>query len=211
MSAAIMPSFIRMILSTSRYNASSRRCSIIIIVAFCRFCMSSISAIAFLPVLGSRFASGSSNRNTCTSSTMTPAIETRCFWPPESSLGELSRRSSMKTAFATDETFSRISFKAVQSFSRANATSSATVSPMNCPSVSCMTVPTILDRPWIPMPRGSIPSTRYDPVIWPENIKGTSPFMQWASVDLPEPEGPMIRTFSPAFIFRFMCLSVGSA
>ena len=41
-----------------------------------------------------------------------------------------------------------------------NAISTATVSPMNCPTVSCSTVPTILPSPKIPISAGFCPITR---------------------------------------------------
>ena len=38
-----------------------------------------------------------------------------------------------------------------------------------------------------------------------------SAFMHLAIVDLPEPEAPTIRTFSPLFMEKLMFLSVGPA
>jgi hypothetical protein len=39
---------------------------------------------------------------------------------------------------------------------------------------------------------------------------GIIPLMQWISVDLPEPEGPRIRIFSPRATLRFISIRVGS-
>ena len=35
------------------------------------------------------------------------------------------------------------------------------------------------------------------------------PLMQWARVDLPQPEGPAISSFSPLCMLRFISYSVG--
>ena len=123
--------------STSRYSASSRRCSMMITVLSRSRQIRSIKSIARLPVAGSRFASGSSNKRMSTSSTKTPAMETRCFCPPDSSVGAWLKSVLISTTSATSSTRRNISSCATQSFSSAKATSSATVSPINCPSVSC--------------------------------------------------------------------------
>ncbi len=154
-------------------------------------------AIVCLPVAGSRFASGSSKRSTFTSSTSTPPSETRCFCPPESSEGEWRRKFFISTMSATRSTLRNISSCATASFSRANARSSATVRPMNCPSVSCKTVPTTFDMPKTPASLGSRPPTRRVPCVSPAKEHGINAFIQCASVDFPQPEGPVIRIFSP--------------
>ncbi len=143
-SRQIRPSSTRMIRSTGRCSTSSSRCSMITTVLPVRLCSSSISSIASLPVAGSKFASGSSNSSTCTSSTITPASETRCFCPPDSAPGGCSRKSSISTSAAIRSTSSIIRGLGTHWFSSENAISSATVSPTNCPSVSCSTVPTSL-------------------------------------------------------------------
>ena len=86
-SARMRPSLTSTMRSTLRQSTSSRRCSMMrtVVSVFCW--IASISSMACLPVAGSRFASGSSNSKIFTSSTMTPARLTRCFWPPESSCG----------------------------------------------------------------------------------------------------------------------------
>ena len=88
---------------------ASRRCSIITMVVFFFFCILSIRSMARLPVAGSRLAKGSSKSRISTSSTMTPPMETRCFCPPESSLGAFSRSFFTSTISATSLTLSIIS------------------------------------------------------------------------------------------------------
>ena len=170
----------------------------------------SLRSIARLPVAGSRFASGSSNSRISTSSTSTPAMETLCFCPPESSVGALPRRALISTTSATSSTARNISSCSTQSFSSAKATSSATVRPINWPSVSCSTVPTILDIPKIPVFAGSLPPTVKVPLLSPGYEKGTIPLMQCTRVDFPDPDGPTIKTFSPGLTLRSMSRSVGS-
>ncbi len=166
-SATILPSSISTIRSILRQSTSSRRCSMIITAAPVRSCMRSISSMVALPAAGSKLANGSSKRSACTFSTITPARLTRCFCPPESSWGAYSRWWSISTSFATSFTVSFMSSCGTQSFSSAKAMSSPTVSPINCPSVSCRTVPTI----WLSVNMlscaGSFPPTRSDPVLSP--------------------------------------------
>ena len=157
----------------------------------------SMISMAFFPVAGSRFASGSSNNKMLTSLTITPAMETRCFWPPERASGECSRWSPMPTWRATCLTVFFISSCPTQAFSNANAMSSATVRPMNCPSRSCRTVPTILEISKMLKCFVSFPWIVSFPVDSPGYANGISPFMQWVMVDFPQPDGPAIRIFSP--------------
>ena len=92
----------------------------------------------------------------------------------------------------------------------AKATSSATVRPINWPSVSCSTVPTILDIPKMPVLAGSLPPTVRVPLLSPGYEKGTIPLMQCTRVDFPDPDGPTIKTFSPGLTVRSISRSVGS-
>ncbi len=197
MSATMVPSPTTTIRSTSLYSTSSRRCSMITIVFFCSFWILSINAIAFFPVAGSRLASGSSNKRISTSSIITPAMETLCFCPPDISDGAWESNSFTSTVSATPSTLRNISSCAMQSFSSTKAISSATVRPINCPSVSCNTVPTILESPKIPSFFGSFPSILSVPVLSPSYEKGISPLIQFDNVDFPDPDGPIMRTFSP--------------
>ena len=82
--------------------------------------------------------------------------------------------------------------------------SSATVSPINCPSGSCNTVPTVLDNSKMLEFLLSLPLIFKLPVIVPSCKKGTRPFIQLENVLFPEPDGPTISTFSPSYIVKFM-------
>ena len=166
-------------------------------VLFCSFWMESINAIARFPVAGSKLASGSSKSRISTSSIMTPAMDTRCFCPPDNAPGAWCKRFFTSTISAIASTRLCIFPSSIQSFSNTKAISSATVSPINCPSVSCNTVPTILESPKMPKSSGFFPPIYNSPVLSPAYEKGTNPLMQLASVDFPDPDGPMMRIFSP--------------
>ena len=166
-SARMRPRSMRMIRSTSRCSTSSSRCSMMITAAPVSFCIRSISSMACFPVAGSRLASGSSKSRMSTSSTSTPARDTRCFCPPESSPGAWCRWVSTSTSFATAATRSWSSGSPTQSFSRAKAMSSATVRPTNCPSESWSTVPTILEISNMLRSLVSRPPRSTEPVISP--------------------------------------------
>ena len=209
-SAMMRPSCIRMTRSTSRCSTSSKRCSMMMTVVFVCRLMSSISSIACLPVAGSRFASGSSNSRIGTLSTITPASDTRCFCPPDSSLGAWLRCDFMSTKSATSPTRRNSSRCSTLSFSSAKAMSSATVRPTNWPSASCSTVPTIFDTSNRLRSFVSFPRIRRLPCASPRYENGMSPLRQCASVDLPQPEGPQISTFSPSRMVRVRSCSVGS-
>ena len=159
--------------------------------------MRSISSMAASPAAGSRFASGSSNSSTSTSSTRTPASDTRCFWPPDSSCGAWERCPCTSTSRADVSTRCFISSTGTSSFSRAKAMSSATVSPTNWASESCSTVPITLERVKMSLSRASLPPIVRLPVYSPSYENGASPLRHETSVDLPQPEGPAMRTFWP--------------
>ena len=79
--------------------------------------------------LASRFESGSSSNNTDGNLTSARAMATRCCWPPDSSLGFLSNKSSICTIFAASAalTFASAFFTLI--FSRGNI--------MFCSTVMC--------------------------------------------------------------------------
>ena len=79
---------------------------------------------------GSSIAVGSSSTMHFGFIAITPAIATRCFWPPESLFGELSRYSHMPTAFRAFRTLSQISFVGTPIFSGPNPASSSTTEAM---------------------------------------------------------------------------------
>ena len=145
------------------------------------------------------------------SSTRIPASETRCFCPPLRAPGTEPSSCSTLTVRAASRTFRFISSWGIWSFSSAKAMSSATVRPMNCPSVSCRTVPTCLDILKMPSAAGFRPFTLSEPSILPGKVEGMRAFMHLAIVDLPEPDAPTMRTFSPLRIEKLMFLSVGPA
>ncbi len=124
-------------------------------------------------------------------------MATFCFCPPERLNGTAPKKSLMPTVAACSSTTGTISRLGVASFSMAKAMSSATLSPTNCASLSCKTVPTTLLSPYMLLSRVSCPITVTLPVMVPWWENGISPFMQLASVLLPLPELPRISTFSP--------------
>ena len=85
--ATMRPRSINTMRSTGQANTSSRRCSTMTMVFPKSRFSRSISSIVRRPAAGSSIARGSSNSKISTSFTSTPAIATRCFWPPESSWG----------------------------------------------------------------------------------------------------------------------------
>ena len=185
------------------------RCSMMMIV-LSSFAMSSMSSMATFPVFGSRLARGSSKSRMSTSSTMTPARDTLCFCPPESAWGLFSIRESISTIFAISMTFFFISSCGTMSFSSAKAMSSPTLRPMNWPSESCNTVPTLCDNSKREDSFVSIPATFKDPFIFPLWEKGIRPLIQLPRVLFPQPLGPAIRIFSPLCIVRSISWSVSS-
>ncbi len=85
--STISPSSIKIILSKSRFNISSIRCSIITIVLLYCLCISLISSIVCKLLTGSKFAKGSSNNNISAFVVSRPANDTVCFCPPDNSCG----------------------------------------------------------------------------------------------------------------------------
>ena len=69
--------------------------------------------------------------------------------------------------------------------------------PINCPSGSWSTVPTWAESSKMLLCGASTPSTIREPVHSPGLEKGFRPLIQPASVLLPLPEGPAMRTRSP--------------
>ena len=55
----------------------------------------------------------------------------------------------------------------------------------------------VLESPKIPRFFGSFPSIFKVPVLSPSYEKGISPLIQFDNVDFPDPDGPMMSTFSP--------------
>ena len=173
-------------------------------------CSASISSTASFPAAGSRFASGSSKSSISALSTKTPAMEIRCFWPPERSCGALPRCSGISTSAAASATRCRMSSGGTQSFSSAKAMSSAAESPTNWPSVSCKTVPAFLEISKMSRPRISSPKSVKAPENSPLKAWGMIPLIQWSSVDLPEPDGPRISSFSPRRRVKSISIRVGA-
>ena len=144
--ATMRPSDITMMRSTLARRTSSIRCSIMITVKSRSACNRSIMVIASWPAAGSRLANGSSNRSNLPSSTSTPAMAVRCFWPPDSTCGANSNRLLNPKRRAHFATSALICATGWWSFSKAKAISSATVKPTNCASASCKTVPACRDN-----------------------------------------------------------------
>ena len=194
-SAKMRPSLTSTMRSTLRQSISSRRCSMMrtVVSVFCW--IESISSMACLPVAGSRFASGSSKSRIFTSSTMTPTTDALLL-APESSCGRNPGGSRCPPA-------------------RRRGGSSRAFRPAGC---SCFPA----QRRYPPhrqadelavriLQHGADdpPAQKYCCGARPHRLQsacpctltgvgeGFRPLMQAASVDLPLPDGPAIRTRSP--------------
>ena len=123
----------------------------------------------------------------------TPAMDTLCFCPPDSLLGECLRYSYMPTAFRLSSTLSQISFVGMPMFSGPNPTSSSTTWPMIWLSGFWNTIPA---RWRMSQTRSCsevfMPSTQTVPSV---GFRITLKCL--ASVDLPDPLWPRMATNSP--------------
>src|SRR3954447_9311813 len=148
-----------------------------------------ISALARL----SRLPVGSSAKTIEGLLTRARAAATRCCWPPESSLGRWESRSRRPTVSMTVSNHSWSTFRPAMSrgrvmFSRADRVGTRLNAWNTKPRRSRRSfVRALSDRPAI-----SMPSMTIRPLVG-----RSSAAMQCMSVDLPDPEGPMIAVMRP--------------
>ena len=159
-------------------------------------------------ISGSRAEVGSSNSITVGSMQSARAIATRCCWPPESWCGNLSAWSAMCTRPSSCIARSRALARPIPLAMRgARVQLSSTVRCGNRLN-RWKTMPTVLRAAsrlaaFRPI---SVPATAIRPR---SNV--SSPLTQRIRVDLPDPDGPQITTFSPAAIERLTSASAVKA
>ena len=147
--------------------------------------------------LGSSIEVASSRIMTEGSKAVTPAIATRCFWPPDSRAGSFVLKSLIFTISRTRVTRSNISSRGSPIFSNPKAMSSSTVVPTNWLSGFWKTIPTARLASYTVSSFKTTPLIRTSPL--PASI---SPFITLANVDFPEPLCPMMANHSPRSTFK---------
>ena len=157
----------------------------------------SLSALAALMTsfrpTGSSIAVGSSRMMHWGCMAMTPAMDTRCFWPPERWSGEYFLYSSIPTALRLSSTRSQISEVGTPMFSGPKPTSSSTTWPIIWLSGFWKTMPALC---LISQRRSSsavfMPLTQTAP-----SVGYRSALKCFARVDFPEPLWPRIAMNCP--------------
>src|SRR5699024_884920 len=186
---------------------SSRRCSISKPAP--GSCCSS-APMAAAPA-GSSNAVGSSSRSSSGSATRAAARATRCPSPPDSSLVRRPARWLPPTARSAAATRPGICAAGTARFSRAKATSSATVGRHSWSAGSWPRVATRAASSGTGTWRGSEPHTLNSPVTCASMVCGTTPAMVRKSVDFPDPDGPRSSTRCPGPTAILTCFTCGSA
>ena len=155
---------------------------------------------------GSRLAVGSSRIMAPGCIERMPARPRRCFCPPDSALLGWSRgRLLSPTAVRASVTRPQISSRGTRRFSGPKATSLPTVAMTMEDSGSCCIMPAV--------PRASAGDCPLMVMVPPADSPSSSwstPAMACRSVDLPAPEVPSSRTFSPGLMVRLSPLMTGS-
>src|SRR6185312_10406486 len=149
-----------------------------------------------LTVSGSSAAVTSSNSITSGRIASERAIATRCCWPPDNSPGYASRFAARPTFASSASARSRTSSRG--SFSTCSGAIMMLSSAVLCGNrLYCWkTIDTSLRSAIFSRSVTSFSTTKSATRIEPLLI-GTSPLMQRSSVDLPEPDGPMMQTTPP--------------
>src|SRR6185503_2311241 len=158
------------------------------------FQIASNAAMISSPVRESRFPVGSSARMMLGLFTSARAIATRWRWPPESSFGRCFMRSPRPTSSSDSRARRRRSSCFMPAYTSGSSTlcsASARASRLNVWKTNPIS--------WLRM-RASSSSVRSAislPLSWYEPWLGVSrQSRMFMSVDLPEPDGPMIATYS---------------
>src|SRR5699024_3069481 len=160
---------------------------------------------------GSSNAVGSSSRSSSGSATSAAASATRCPSPPDSSLVRRPARWLPPTARSAAATLPGICAAETARFSRAKATSSATVGRHSWSAGSWPSVATRAASSGTGTCRGSAPHTPSSPVTSASMVCGTTPAMVRNSVDFHDPDGPSSSTRCPGPTAILTCFTCGSA
>src|SRR5262249_18099174 len=179
------------------YRETGGRCVPRQIVEPCG-CRSRSRSIPASPFVESRFPVGSSASRISGSPASARATATRCCWPPESWLGRCFERCAMLTRSRASPTRRLRSTAAMPREVSGSSTFSCTErSPirlklwkMNPISRFRIRARSVKPRLWT-----GLPSSQY----WPSVAVSSRPRIE-SSVDLPQPEGPEIDTYSPRWI-----------
>src|SRR5579864_3343409 len=137
----------------------------------------------------------------------TPAIATRCFWPPDRRWGGRRRRPSSPTACSASATRERISAGGSPRFSGPNATSSSTTEAISWSSGCSNIIPT---RRRISHTASASRVSKPSTVTWP-SVGRSSALKCLARVLLPEPFPPTTATHSPGWTSRSTPHTAGTA
>ncbi len=186
---------------------SSTRCSMMITpVLPCRASRCSVASTSWAPT-GSRSDNGSSSTRILGRMARVAAMAVRCFWPPDSVTTEALRIPAMPVTSRHSSTLAAISGCGSARFSGPNATSACTVWVISCRFGFWNTMPTSCDASCGFIPDREVPPNVTRPLSSPCTRDGISPHNVSASVDLPQPEAPVISTTSPGAMPRFTCRS----
>ncbi len=209
-SMMIRPSSISTIRS-AHGTTSSTRCSMTITPVPCsRASPRSVPSTSCAPT-GSRSDSGSSSTSTRGRIASVAAMAVRCFWPPDS-VSTVAVRSAVSWVTASAQlTLAAISCCGSARFSGPNATSDCTVMLISCRFGFWNTSPTCWAASCGASPDSAWPPKRTAPRSSPCTRAGISPASARASVDLPQPDAPVIRTSSPGPTARSTCRSAALA
>src|SRR5215207_8770020 len=145
------------------------------------------------PAAESRLPVGSSANTIAGLEASARAAATRCCWPPDSSAGLWARRSRSPTASITRSTQARSGLR--PAMARGSSTFSAAVR-VGSRLKAWNTKPTLSRRSRVSCFSDSLLSSTSAMKICPEVIR-SSPARQCISVDLPEPDGPMMAVKRP--------------
>src|SRR6266508_1546642 len=141
----------------------------------------------------SRLPVGSSAKTTSGRDIRARAHATRCCWPPDSCEGRWPSRSDRPRVSITWRYQSRLARRpAIDKGSRMFSSAVSVGSRLNC----WKTKPTLSRRNRV-RPKSDRPVTRVPPMNTSPRVTESSPARQCISVDLPEPDGPMMAVNAP--------------
>ena len=146
------------------------------------------------PERESRLPVGSSAKMTSGRDTSARAQATRCCWPPESWVGRCPSRSRRPTVSMTRSNHARSGLRpAIASGSRMFSSAVSVGSRLNCWKMK----PTCSRRSFVSA-ASDRPVSSVSPTNTSPRVTVSRPARQCMSVDLPEPDGPMIAVYSRA-------------
>ena len=126
------------------------------------------------------------------------AIAVRCFWPPDSVTTAALRIPAIPVTSRHHSTRAAISGCGSARFSGPNATSDCTVWLISCRFGFWNTIPTSCDASCGCIPLSAVGPNMTRPRSSPCTRDGISPHSASASVDLPQPEAPVMTRPRPA-------------